>query len=160
MIRRREFALAGLSTVALAALGSADDKRPDSKEPRRDANNPAAEARHDKCAKACSDCQRECEACATHCGKLMARSGGEHHLDTLMSCRDCADLCSTAASLTARHGPFADLACRSCADACAKCATQCERHGRDDAMMTRCAEECRKCETACREMVSHAVADR
>jgi len=151
MIRRREFALAGLSAAALTAFGSADERRPD----RKDGHDVA----FDKCAKSCSDCQRECEACATHCGKLLVK-GSDHHLDTLMTCRDCADLCSTAASLTARRGTFADLACRACADACAKCATQCDRHGRDDSVMTRCAEECRRCETACREMISHAVADR
>src|SRR5436190_17363733 len=76
MIRRREFALAGLSTVALAALGSAGEKPPDAREP--------SETVFDHCAKACSDCHRACEGCATHCGRLMAR-GAEQHLDTLMA---------------------------------------------------------------------------
>jgi hypothetical protein len=151
MIRRREFALAGLSAVALTAFGSADERRPDRKE--------GHEAMFDKCAKTCSDCQRECEACATYCGKLLVK-GSEHHLAVLMTCRDCADLCAVSASLTARQGPFADLACRACADACAKCATQCEKHGRDDKVMTHCAEECKRCEKECREMISHSVADR
>jgi len=152
MIRRREFALAGLSTVALAAFASADERRPDRKE--------GHAAMFEKCAKACSDCQRECEACATYCGKLLVAHSGGDHLDTLMTCRDCADLCSTSASLTARQGPFVNLACSACADACAKCATQCERHGKDDTVMRRCAEECKRCEKECREVVSHAVADR
>jgi len=146
MIHRREFALAGFSAAALAALGSAGERRPEPKEPHS--------AMFDKCAKICSDCQRECEACATYCGKLLAK-GAEHHFDTLMSCRDCADLCSAAASLTARQGPFSDLVCRACAEACARCAGQCEQHGRGDAVMTRCAEECRTCEAACRDMLSH-----
>ncbi|HEY2249709.1 MAG TPA: four-helix bundle copper-binding protein [Planctomycetaceae bacterium] len=152
MIRRREFALAGLSAAALTAFGSADDRRPDRKEGHDG-------TMFDKCAKACSDCQRECEACSTHCAKLLAKAGG-HHLETLMTCRDCADLCAVSASLAARQGPFADLACRACADACAKCATACEKHGRDDKVMTHCAEECKRCEKECREMISHAVADR
>jgi hypothetical protein len=151
MLRRREFALAGLSAATLAALGSANEKRPDPRE--------APEAMFEKCAKSCSDCQRACDACATYCGKVLAK-GNAHHFDTLMACRDCADLCSTSASLTARQGPFADLTCRACAEACARCAAQCEQHGRDDAVMTRCAEECRRCETACREMLSHVVSER
>ena len=144
MIRRREFALAGLSAAALAAWGSANERPLD---PSRD-----HEAMFDNCAKICSDCQRLCAACATYCGKALLQ-GGEHHFDTLMSCLDSADLCSAAASLAARQGPSADLACRACADSCARCAVQCETHGRNDAVMSRCAEECRKCETACREML-------
>lgn len=151
MIRRREFALAGLSAAAVAAFGSAGEKRAEAKEP--------SETMFERCAKACSDCQRACEACATYCAKLLNK-GSPHHLETLSTCRDCAELCSASASITASQGPFADLVCHACAEACSRCAKQCEHEGRDDAVMTRCAEECRRCEAACREMLSHVVSDR
>jgi hypothetical protein len=150
MIRRREFAIAGLSGAALAAIqfpGLAEERKPGA---------PGGHAdRFEVCAKACGDCQRECDACATHCAELMAK-GDHHHLATLMSCRDCADFCSTAAQIVSRRGPFADLVCRACADACAHCAKDCERHGKDDKVMARCMEECQTCEKACREMVAHS----
>jgi hypothetical protein len=154
MIRRREFASAGLTAAALAAMeavGAAYERKPEA--------GASPESMFDKCARACSDCQRLCDACATYCAKLLAK-GSEHHLETLDSCRDCASLCSSASQIVAREGMFADLVCRACEEACARCASHCERHGQSDPMMTRCAEECRKCETACREMLAQALPGR
>lgn len=150
MIRRREFAIAGMSAAALAALKATGFAAPGDRGRGHDRDDMFS-----KCARACSDCQRECDACATHCAESMAE-GAKHHLATLMSCRDCADVCSTAAQIVARGGPYADLICQACAEVCARCAKECEHHGRDDKVMARCAEECRKCETACRAMLSHA----
>src|SRR5260221_4260170 len=102
MIGRREFALAGLSAAAWAAVqtvGGADDKN--------NAGSTAEAEAFDACAKACSDCQRDCDASATHCAELLAK-GEHHHLPALMSCRDCADACSAASQIVARQGPFAD----------------------------------------------------
>lgn len=149
MIRRREFAMAGVSAAAVAALeaaGFAEDRR---REPGHGLDDVFA-----RCAEACSDCQRECDHCATHCAESMAK-GMKHHLAPLMACRDCADFCSAAAEIIARQGHFADLVCEGCAEACARCAKACEEHGRDDKVMQRCAEECRKCERECRAMLSH-----
>jgi len=113
MIRRRDFALVGLSAAALGAIhGSAVAVEQRSEFETR-------EAMWDKCARACSDCQRACDSCATYCAKLLSK-GSSEHLETLMSCRDCADLCATAAQIVARSGTAADLACRACAEACSR----------------------------------------
>lgn len=144
MIGRREFGLAGLSTIALAAI---------------EAKSLAADAKggHQhmfaECAEACSDCQRECDACATHCATLLSE-GKKDHLMTLQTCQDCADICSAAAQIVARNGVFGTIICAACADACAKCAGACEKHA-SDTMMAACAKECRECEKACRDMVNH-----
>jgi len=103
------------------------------------------------CAKACSDCQRACDLCATHCAHLLY-DGKKEHLTTLATCRDCATICSAAAQIVARGGPFAGLICESCAKACGQCAAACEAFP-DDEHMKSCAEECRKCEKACKAMI-------
>jgi hypothetical protein len=154
MMRRREFASAGITAAALAAMeaaGLANERKPDPES--------SAASLFEKCGQACSDCQRICEACATHCAKLLSK-GDEHHLQTLGTCRDCATLCSAASHIVAREGNFSDLVCRACEEACGRCAANCELHGRGDAIMSRCAEECRKCETACREMLAQALPGR
>lgn len=105
------------------------------------------------CAKACSDCQRACDSCATHCSHMLAE-GKKEHLATLMTCQDCAAVCSAAAQIVARGGPFSNTICEACEKACADCGKACEKFP-DDKHMKACAEECRKCEKACRAMLKH-----
>lgn len=107
----------------------------------------------EECAKACSDCQRACDLCATHCAHMLAE-GKKEHATTLATCRDCATICSAAAQIVARGGPFTGIICDLCAKACAHCATACEAFP-DDEHMKSCAEECRKCEKACKAMIEH-----
>ena len=107
------------------------------------------------CAKACSDCQMKCERCGTHCAHML-KEGKKEHLTTLATCRDCATICSAAAQIVARGGPFSGLICEPCAKACGQCATACEAFP-DDEHMKLCAEECRKCEKACKAMIEHAA---
>lgn len=157
MIGRREFAVTGLSAVALAALeGSAFAQAPAAE---KGAVAGAVHAEHDSmlqaCAQACSDCQRACDMCSTHCAHKLAE-GHKEHMASLGTCRDCADFCATAAQIVSRGGPFSTEICKGCAEACAQCAAACEKFP-DDAHMKACAAECRKCEKACREMVSHAA---
>jgi len=92
--------------------------------------------------------------CAAHCAKLVSE-GKKEHLATLKTCQDCATVCSAAASIVARMGPFSDTICKSCADACKRCGDECDKL-KDDPMMKKCADECRKCEKACRDMLAHA----
>ena len=59
------------------------------------------------------------------CARLIARvdfRGQKEHLATLHTCQDCATVCSAAASIVARKGPFSEIICMSCADACKQCA--------------------------------------
>lgn len=154
MIGRREFAVAGLSAGALAAMaGSARAQK---------AGVVADHAEHDDvlqaCAKACSDCQRACDMCTTHCAHQL-HAGKAEHMTTLATCQDCADYCVAAAQIVARGGPFSAVICAACADACSMCGKECEKFP-DDKHMKMCAEECRKCEKACRDMVKHVGAAR
>lgn len=148
MIGRRQFAVTGLTAAALAALGSNAFAQGGKR-----GGGPHHKESFDKCSEACSRCQRECDSCAAHCIEQVA-DGNKHHMETVQTCRDCADICSVAAQITARGGVFADLICQTCADACARCAKACEQHGRDDKVMQKCAEECRRCERECREMLA------
>lgn len=149
MIARRDFGVASLSAVAVAASqgsGIAQEKAHEHGE-----HHEAFLA----CAKACSDCQRACDMCSTHCAHQIA-DGKKEHLATLTTCQDCADFCSVAAQIVSRGGPFAALICEACAEACARCAKECEKFPKDK-HMAMCAEECRKCEKACRAMVKHTA---
>jgi hypothetical protein len=112
------------------------------------------EGHHDMghaCAAACGVCQQSCDSCATYCAELLA-AGEKDHLNTLRTCQDCASICTAAAQIVSRGGPFADLICSGCAEACARCAKACEKWPRDE-YMKHCAEECRRCEKECREML-------
>ncbi len=136
--------LALVGTVALAPRGQTQEKK-------------VAHAEHNEmmqaCAKACSDCQRACDSCATHCTHML-HEGKKEHLTTLTTCQDCATICSAAAQIVARGGPFSNTICTACAEACSRCGKECEKFPHDTHMKA-CAEECRKCEKACRDMVKH-----
>jgi hypothetical protein len=146
MISRREFATTGLAAAAVLAAGDRafGQSKPDT--------SSGHVGPFTKCAEACSACQRECDSCARHCATLIGQ-GDKHHMMTLATCLDCAVICTTAAQIVSREGPFSNLVCSTCADACRRCGDECQRHGGDDQIMARCAAECRRCETACREMV-------
>lgn len=108
-----------------------------------------------KCAKACADCQVQCDSCFQHCAELVAR-GDKGHVVTMHTCLDCAEWCKLAASLTARHSPFAEEAsscCMKCADDCAKA---CEKFP-DDEHMVECAKSCRQCVKACKELIDRSM---
>ena len=146
MIRRREFAVAGVSALAATAIRTASADEHD----HRSAHRQVATI-YEKCAAACSDCQRECDSCASHCA-MQLKAGHSSHAETLATCQDCADLCSAASRIVAREGPFANLVCKACAEACAKCAQACEKFP-DDQHMAECARECRECEKDCQAMI-------
>lgn len=152
MIGRRQFGIAGVTAAAAATLPAFGFAQQDA-DPHAAHGHGGAFA---KCAAACSDCQRECDACSTHCTMLLAE-GKKPHLTTLRSCLDCADICATAAQVSARQGVYAGPVCQACADICARCAKECDKF-KDDEMMAACAESCRKCEKACREMLTHVTA--
>jgi hypothetical protein len=104
-----------------------------------------------ECAKACLDCQRACDLCTGHDAD-MPREAKKDYVTAPATCRDCATICSAAAAIVARGGPFTGLICEACAKACGQCATVCKTSP-DDQNMKSCAEECLKCERACRTMI-------
>jgi len=105
------------------------------------------------CAKACTSCLRECESCMLHCVHMLAQ-GKKHHERTVGTCLDCAEICGTAARVTAHHGPLSEQICESCAKACDVCGEACRKFT-GDAHMQRCAQACRDCAQACRDMLKH-----
>ena len=105
------------------------------------------------CAKACADCQTQCDSCFDHCAVLVAK-GDKDHVKSMRACVDCAECCKLAATLCARHSPFAAAACECCAKCNDECASACEKFP-DDKHMAMCAKSCRDCAKACREMIKH-----
>ena len=147
MWTRRGFATAGFSMLAVAAM----PKAASAQLPKIDLKSLAHNPKMDECAKACADCQLECDSCSHYCGKQLVM-GSTDHATTLATCSDCADVCSVAAQIVSRSGPFSEVICVACADACQKCAEACESF-KEDEKMKKCAAACRKCEKACRGMV-------
>jgi hypothetical protein len=113
------------------------------------------DAAYQACAKACGECALACDTCGSHCAKMVAE-GKKEHFKTLQTCQDCAAFCGTAACITARSGPFADLICKACAEACKRCGDECDRF-KSDSVMKKCADECRKCEKECQTMLKHVA---
>jgi hypothetical protein len=114
-----------------------------------------------ECARACADCMLACEECGHHCARLVAEGHKEHHHEhvrTAATCLDCADVCSAAAKIVARGGPFARTICQACVKTCEDCGKECAKVP-DDEHMKRCADECQRCAKACRDMLEHVPAD-
>ncbi len=145
MNRREVLTVLGATAAGLTALATGKEARAD--------EGHAGHEQFDKCAKACSDCQVSCDSCFHHCATLVAK-GDKEHDKTMHTCVDCAECCKLAASLTARHSPFAKDACECCAKCCDGCAAACEKFP-DDKHMAACAKSCRDCAKACREMIKH-----
>ncbi|HLJ96821.1 MAG TPA: four-helix bundle copper-binding protein [Gemmataceae bacterium] len=160
MTSRTILCLTAIVAVALTILGTYATAQQQDRSPEKQKRAPTPAGAHaahseayEHCAKACNDCQRSCDACATHCVHLVAQ-GVKEHLQTLQTCQDCANVCTSAAQIVARQGPFSDVICRACAEACARCGKTCEQHA-NDKMMKQCADECRRCEQVCRDMLQH-----
>ncbi|MDB5389813.1 MAG: hypothetical protein JWM11_5459 [Planctomycetaceae bacterium] len=139
------FVLTGVA--ATCQQGQSQDKKTDP---------PAHNVLMQSCARACSDCQRACDMCSSHCATML-QDGKKEHFTTLMTCRDCATVCSAAAQIVARGGPFSKSICIACADTCSACAKECQKTA-NESQMKSCADECLKCERACREMIAHVDA--
>ena len=99
------------------------------------------------CTETCIRCAQACESCANACLEepTVANMAG-----CIRLARDCADLCWTAAAMTARSSDYAGELCRLCAEVCYACATECELFEVDHCQ--RCAGECRLCAEECRQM--------
>jgi len=152
VMQNRMFGGIGLAAMALAVVGIVSFAQPGQTQEKK-ADHLEQHAIMKSCAKACSDCQRACDACTAHCTHML-HEGKKEHLTTLTTCQDCATVCSAAAQIVARGGPFSSTICTACAEACSACAKECEKFPADKHMKT-CAEECRACETACKAMVKH-----
>lgn len=152
VMRRRQFIHAVLPIVALAAASSCFGQQQRGENAALSHGIPTSSFR--ECAKANADCQRECDSCALHCAEMLAR-GHQDHYTTLRACLDCADLCSAAAKIMSRSGPFSAEICDACAEACRRCGDACKQHP-DDPRMKDCAEHCQHCEKSCREMARTA----
>ena len=90
---------------------------------------------------ACNDCAMQCERCIASCLK-------EGSTDCIASCRDCADVCSLSAKLTARGSQFAEDFCALCPKVCAACVEACAKNDQDEECK-RCVEACNRCIEAC-----------
>ncbi len=82
------------------------------------------------CAKACADCSNSCASCYHHCVGLLA-AGKKEHARTMILCNDCAEVCSTAAKLSARQSPFSAMVCETCAKTCDECGAACAKFSDD-----------------------------
>ncbi|WP_232505435.1 four-helix bundle copper-binding protein [Legionella clemsonensis] len=67
--------------------------------------------------------------------------------------RDCAAICSFAATIMARGSQFASEICRLCADICKACGDECAKHTHME-HCKRCADACYQCEDECRKMAN------
>jgi len=92
------------------------------------------------------DCTLACEACATACLN-------EDDIAQMRECikldRDCADICSQAATLLQRQSPIAKQYLLLCEEICRMCGDECGKHQHDHCQ--RCAAACRECAEICHQ---------
>lgn len=108
-----------------------------------------------RCIDACAACEQACTTCADACL-------GEQDLASLATCirldLDCADVCSTTASILTRHTGVDLALVRSivgtCIAACEACAAECTRHADMHEHCKICAEACQACLLACRDLIA------
>ncbi|HEX3611166.1 MAG TPA: four-helix bundle copper-binding protein [Sporichthyaceae bacterium] len=104
---------------------------------------------------ACWTCAETCSACADACLR-------EENVSAMRACimsdLDCADICSTTATLLARSGGAQVGVTRAmlnaCIAACHVCGEECKRHASHHEHCKHCAEACQNCEDACRDLLS------
>jgi uncharacterized membrane protein len=103
-----------------------------------------------------------CYACAEACTVCADASLAEPDVEELRQCirrsLDCADLCSTVATIASRRTGDNQSVIRAmlecCAIACRVCAEECEDHAEIHDHCRICADACRDCEEACRGAMS------
>lgn len=94
-----------------------------------------------------NNCVAECNHCATACLD-------EQDVKMLSKCIkldiDCAEICSTTASLLARDSDHGHHLLKECVEVCNACADECEKHSAMGMEHCKtCAEACRACADAC-----------
>jgi hypothetical protein len=103
------------------------------------------------CIEECYACARACAVCANAC--LVEES--VHLTHSVRLNLDCAEVCSTMASVATRQTGPTELVVRrmldACAAACRLCGDECGRHAQIHEHCHVCAEACRRCEQACLE---------
>ena len=129
--RKMMYTLVAVLVAAVAVMGSAIAVAQKSAEQGHE-----HETHFEKCAKACADCQTHCDSCFQHCAELVAK-GDKDHVKSMHACVDCAECCKLAATLSARHSPFAAAACECCAKCNDECAAACEKFPDDKHMAMR-----------------------
>ena len=85
----------------------------------------------------------ECEKCVTDC------KATEGHEECIKLCRNCADICSLCARLSARGSKYADALRALCAESCEECAVECNK--REMECFKKAAVACQKCAEACKK---------
>jgi hypothetical protein len=103
-------------------------------------------------------CYASAEACTVCADSCLADSNVAELRQCIRRTLDCADICSTVASIASRRTGDNLAVIRSmlesCAMACRVCAEDCERHAGLHDHCRICAEACRDCEEACRTALS------
>jgi hypothetical protein len=103
----------------------------------------------------CHACAEACTLCADAC---LADPAIEPLRQCIRRALDCADICSTLATIASRRSGDNLSVIRSmlesCALACHVCAEQCAGHGERHDACRICAEACRDCEDICRIALS------
>ncbi|EGL16631.1 MULTISPECIES: four-helix bundle copper-binding protein [Paenibacillus] len=102
-----------------------------------------------RCIEECINCIKTCNYCFDACLK-------EDHASHMAACirltRECADICTYAASAMTRQSPFIVEICNLCATVCEICAKECAEHEHEHCQ--ECAKVCRSCAEACRRMAA------
>ncbi|WP_121253331.1 four-helix bundle copper-binding protein [Nocardioides ferulae] len=108
-----------------------------------------------ECIDACLRCAQTCTACADACLS-------EDMVADLRACirlnADCADICSTTASVLSRQtggdATVVTAIVQACAAACRACGDECGTHAEMHEHCRVCAEACRACEEACNRLLA------
>jgi len=100
--------------------------------------------------------------CAQACTADADADVGEQDVTKMVRCirlcLDCADVCTTAVSVSTRQTEYDPRVTmpllEACAATCKSCGDECERHAQMYEHCRTCAEACRRGEQACRELVA------
>ncbi|CAL9275445.1 putative cysteine-rich protein YhjQ [Streptomyces sp. SudanB5_2050] len=111
---------------------------------------------------AMATCIEECLACAQACTACADACLSEGMVGELTKCirtdMDCADVCTTTASVLSRHTGYdanvTHAVLRACATVCRACGDECASHADMHEHCRVCAEACRRCEQACEELLA------
>lgn len=104
---------------------------------------------------ALNDCA---QACTADADDDLSEPDVAETVKCIRLCLDCADICTTTASVTSRQTDYDPNITRpllqACIAACLSCGNECERHAMMHAHCRVCTEACRRCESACRDLLA------
>lgn len=144
LMDRREFMLAGASTIAAAA---AWPKLADAKDTAKSGASGGSQ-KNKALVDAAAECAKVGDVCLEHCLTLL-RNGDKSIAKCSATVAQMIPMCRALEALAIQNATELKAHAATCAKACRECEAACKVHASHHAECKRCMESCQRCAAAC-----------